>query len=152
MWLKKTFKNICFDALCKQVNRECKLFPTSAPLLGTDKLSGWPTDPRSRILTHSNDILIDYALWHGAWHTFGLFGWLRLGLWTGALSAAPNMLLVGPPGALVRWGWAEASGSPNIPLVFPPIQSITKTDVKPQYHNDLFHLIPGRFMTRAEHL
>lgn len=54
--------------------------------------------------------------------TFGLFGWLRLGLWTGALSAAPNMLLVGPPGGLVFCGWATVSGPPKISLVFPPMK------------------------------
>lgn len=52
--------------------------------------------------------------------TFGLFGWLRLGLWAGARSAAPNMLLLCPPGGLVFCGWATVSGPPKIPLVFPP--------------------------------
>lgn len=36
--------------------------------------------------------------------SFGLFGWLRLELWPGALSAAPNMLLLCPPGGLLFCG------------------------------------------------
>jgi len=59
----------------------------------------------------------------GARPTFGLLGWLRLK--TGALSAAPNMSLAGPPGALCLCCRAGGSGSPNIPLLFPPTQSIT---------------------------
>lgn len=53
-------------------------------------------------------------------NTFGLFGWLRLGLCTGAFSGPPKMLLVGPPGGTFFCGWAGGSDSPKIPLVFPP--------------------------------
>lgn len=61
--------------------------------------------------------------------TLGLFGWPRAELWTGALSAAPNMLLVGPPGGTGLCGCAAASGDPNIPLLFPPTKTVTQTNV-----------------------
>lgn len=53
-------------------------------------------------------------------NTFGLFGWLRLGLCTGAFSGPPKMLLVCPPGGIFFCGWAGGPDSPKIPLVFPP--------------------------------
>lgn len=62
----------------------------------------------------------------GFWFTFGLFGWLRLELTTGVLSADPNMLLEAPPGGTGLCGRDGASGSPNIPLLFPPAQSNSK--------------------------
>ena len=65
----------------------------------------------------------------GAWPTFGLLGWPWF--WPDGLSAAPNMLLLCPPGGCFCCR-AGGSGSPNIPLLFPPTYDQDKCQVLQQ--------------------